>query len=281
MVEQITMNVDNTLELDYLVEQVSDDVINIASKPNNDSSSIEYISTRTGIFNPQNPGTYQLEIKGQTIEIEVTKIPDSGDLHSRWDFSDKTSADTIENEVSDESDLVTGSGSPSIVTDGKNGLNVVKYESSNSDQHDTTFNSSITEPLQIFWTFKWDELPNWNNRVSLSDDASDHRFFTRNSDWRIEADGDSQTADDSADKDWHVGSLYWGDSSVELRIDKTSLLTSSNTGKTWSGLTVGSRADDQNYLSQKVGEILVYPQDKRSSEEVKEDYLADKWGITV
>lgn len=75
MAERITMNVDDTLELDYLVEQVSDDAIGVSSEPNNVSTSIDYISTKTGIFNPPDTGTYQLNINDQTIKIEVTDIP--------------------------------------------------------------------------------------------------------------------------------------------------------------------------------------------------------------
>lgn len=84
MAERITMNVDDTLELDYLVEQVSDDAIGVSSEPNNVSTSIDYISTKTGIFNPPDTGTYQLNINDQTIKIEVTDIPD--DVVDTFDY---------------------------------------------------------------------------------------------------------------------------------------------------------------------------------------------------
>jgi hypothetical protein len=84
MAKQIRMNIDETLELDYLVEKVSDDAINISSRPSNDATSVDYVSVQKGIFNPQNTGIYQLDINSQTVEIEVTDIPDSG--VSRWKF---------------------------------------------------------------------------------------------------------------------------------------------------------------------------------------------------
>jgi hypothetical protein len=85
MVDQsFTMNVNETLELDYLIEEISRDTIEITDEPTEDSFSVSYISRETGVFNPSNTGTYKLDIKGQTIEIQVTDIPDSG--ISRWEF---------------------------------------------------------------------------------------------------------------------------------------------------------------------------------------------------
>lgn len=71
------MNVNDTLELDYLVEQISDDTIDITSKPTTNSYSMNYVNRRTGIFDPTETGTFQLDINGQVIEIEVTDIPNS------------------------------------------------------------------------------------------------------------------------------------------------------------------------------------------------------------
>jgi hypothetical protein len=85
MTEKISMNVNETLELDYLVEQVSDNTIDITSEPSSGTMSVDYINTRTGVLNPSTTGTYKLDINGQTIEIEVTHIPDSGADH-QWNY---------------------------------------------------------------------------------------------------------------------------------------------------------------------------------------------------
>lgn len=77
MVKNISMNVDETLELDYLVEEITDDVVKVSSEPTSGASSIDYIATQTSVFNPSEAGTYKLNINGQTIEIDVVDIPDS------------------------------------------------------------------------------------------------------------------------------------------------------------------------------------------------------------
>jgi hypothetical protein len=75
MVEKFTMNIDDILEFDYQVEEISDNVITV----NKDAGGISesYYSTDTYVFDPQSIGTYELDINGQIIEIEVTDIPDS------------------------------------------------------------------------------------------------------------------------------------------------------------------------------------------------------------
>jgi hypothetical protein len=76
MVDQkIKMNTSETLEIDYLVEEVSRDVVTINKEPSGLSES--YYSTDTYVFDPSGAGTYEIEIKNQVIEIEVTDIPDS------------------------------------------------------------------------------------------------------------------------------------------------------------------------------------------------------------
>lgn len=77
MVENITMNVDNTLEMDYIVQQISDDAVEVKSEPTNNSYSINYLNRKVSVFNPMETGTYKLDINGQTIEIEVIDIPNS------------------------------------------------------------------------------------------------------------------------------------------------------------------------------------------------------------
>jgi hypothetical protein len=108
VVKKISMDISETLEMDYLVEQVSDDVADISSRPSDDSTSMKYISTRTSIFDPQNTGTYQVDINGQTIEIEVTDIPESG--VSRWDFDDSSDTSTATDSWGTNDGQINGAG---------------------------------------------------------------------------------------------------------------------------------------------------------------------------
>lgn len=82
MVDKIfTMNINEVLEIEYLVEEVSSD--SSVTVKSGDSSDLGYISRNTGILNPSSTGTYELELNGQIIEVNVTNIIDDfedGDL---------------------------------------------------------------------------------------------------------------------------------------------------------------------------------------------------------
>jgi hypothetical protein len=70
----IKINIDEVLELDYLVKDVNRDVVNISEDP---SGSLEfgYISKETAVFDPPSSGTYKFDIQGQEYVIKVTEIP--------------------------------------------------------------------------------------------------------------------------------------------------------------------------------------------------------------
>lgn len=117
MVDKIQMNVNETLELEYLVEQISDGPIKV-NEPTSGSSSINYISKNVGVFNPSETGIHKLTINGQTVEIDVTDIPDSVDYQYPFDrFSTSTWEDTVSN-----ADMTVNGLSSSTFADGSNAV---------------------------------------------------------------------------------------------------------------------------------------------------------------
>lgn len=96
MVQEIRMNVNDTLELDYLIEQISDNTIEVESEPESVSSSIDYAQKRYGIFDPPDAGTYRLDINGQKIKIQVINIPNSGVSHWTFDEFDTSNGKSLD-----------------------------------------------------------------------------------------------------------------------------------------------------------------------------------------
>lgn len=154
MAKKITMNADETLELDYLVEQVSDDAIGVASEPDNVSTSIDYISTRTGVFNPPDTGTYQLNINGQTIKIEVIDIPDSAiaqfDAQSSFEGEGGSSTSTFPDLISGND--LTGD-SVSIVSNGINSYPALDY----NRQQQESDSVPVSTPFTTITVFRNDD----------------------------------------------------------------------------------------------------------------------------
>ena len=73
--DQIVINVDETLEIDYLVEETSDSSVSINGSSNSNHPSIDYVKKQTAVINPSKTGTYEIELNGQIIELRVTDIP--------------------------------------------------------------------------------------------------------------------------------------------------------------------------------------------------------------
>lgn len=73
--KSIQMNVNEVLELEYLVEETSGNTIDVGTNESN--AEINYLSKEYGVFNPNSTGTNVLTINGQKVEIEVVDIPDS------------------------------------------------------------------------------------------------------------------------------------------------------------------------------------------------------------
>lgn len=67
----LKINVNDIIELDYLVEEISSNAVTVNNDPSG-SLPNKYISKDTYVFDPPESGTYELEINGNTVEIQVT-----------------------------------------------------------------------------------------------------------------------------------------------------------------------------------------------------------------
>lgn len=129
MTKNITMDIDEVLELDYLIEKISDNTIDVTNEPTNGASSINYTSINRGIFNPSETGTYQLDINGQTIEIDVVDIPDS--VVSEFEV-DEGNGSTLNNEFSGQPDATINGASWISVSDLVGGYGL-SFDGANND----------------------------------------------------------------------------------------------------------------------------------------------------
>lgn len=90
----ITMSLDEVLEIDYSVEE--DDpssAVSISSSPSGGKSpKISGLVERRAIFQPNTTGRHKLDIANRTSKliIDVTKIPNKNKLFAWWDFSDES-----------------------------------------------------------------------------------------------------------------------------------------------------------------------------------------------
>lgn len=102
--KSISMSVNDVLELEYLVEEVSKNDVAIESDPTNELSE-KYVSKDTFVFDPPKAETYQLNVNGTIIEITASKIPKEIDHH--WNAEDDTDT-TLSDQVGSLNGSING-----------------------------------------------------------------------------------------------------------------------------------------------------------------------------
>lgn len=68
----ITLSLDDTLELDEIIQEWSRTDSNLNLNGDESSFDISGLQTKTSILNPQEPGEYTITINGQDLSVEVT-----------------------------------------------------------------------------------------------------------------------------------------------------------------------------------------------------------------
>jgi hypothetical protein len=212
--------------------------------------------------------------------LTVSTIPDSEDLHARFDASDKTSVSSWVNETS-EADL-DAFGSPTIQTSDKNGLNTVLYDGTD-DYHATDWNSAISQPYQIFVVFVNDDIsldsflfggqgPNTTGRGDL-------RFNGANGD-AYSIDAANNASGGTIDGDWHIANILFDGANSKLDIDGSNIISANAGSDNRSGMSLGELLRATGFhFNGRVGEYLEYEKDKTSVENDIESYLNSKWAV--
>lgn len=75
--KSITMNIDEVLELEYIIESISRNSIDMTVKPDNSSASMKYIGKEFGVFNPDKTGIYEFSVNNKDIQVDVVNVPDT------------------------------------------------------------------------------------------------------------------------------------------------------------------------------------------------------------
>jgi hypothetical protein len=224
----VNMDLNETLELDYLVEQISNNTIKVSAEPSSGATSLNYVREEYGIFDPSESGTYKLEIDGQTIEIDVADIPDSGIAHYEFEQS---LADRWGNNNGN------GTGGLQYVTNAQEGNYALNFDGTNNYLDNSGFGISGTGASFAFWAYprtvsygsnKTSRVLFWGDgppqfAISLSDPGQ----------WMAQYYNGSSavgkcTASASANSWTHVAYVWHDQQEAELYLDGSSVDTSSH-----------------------------------------------------
>lgn len=289
----ITMSLDSTLELDTIIQES-----NIASNPvtvtdGTEGSDFESdgIETNTYVFDPINSGTYNIDINGQTLTVEVLKtydVPDAVKNQSlAWYPFDKYSTDTTEN-IEDKSknsnDLVTGS--------------LTEYSNINGLQAGVFKNDWLRTDSVTYTNTEWTVFIVYRiiefNADSIGD-SSDTIFDLKsnaNLEWRNSLSGDKMFQNNnsnmmsnfSSSKNTELITIKSNSTDSFIRINGSFDVQSFNTGsRTPNYIGFGARSNGEFYAKNlRIGEFILYDGTVSNSTRNKiEGYLSNKWSISL
>lgn len=217
------------------------------------------------------------------VVFSATAIPDSGDLHARYDATEisASNGDTVTTwgDLTGNGHDLTATGGPTYQTSVINGNPIVRYDGVD-DYHAVTF-SALTQPVSIFLVFNY-AAPNdgSNHRIYDADNTNTFTFQdVSGSEWRL--DSGSTISGSTPDSQNHIASALHDGVSSELYIDGAQNASGDAGADNLNGFRVGGSRFENEYANVDVGEILIYPQYKAGIRAEVESYLSDKWGVAV
>ena len=206
-------------------------------------------------------------------------VPDATDLQTRYDLSVEDGSMPISDQTGNGYDL--GNGSYTGVGTTINGLQAGEYDGVD-DSTWVTF-SEVSQPTTIAMVVQLDATTSGSNLEWFDGDSgATHliRSRTFNGEFNIYG-GNTLNAGVSEDTNPHIFVCLFNGTSSVIRIDGTEAATGDAGSLGLDGVTLGSRGDQSLYAPIRIGEVLVYPQDKSSIFGDIESYLSDKWGVTL
>jgi hypothetical protein len=175
-------------------------------------------------------------------------------------------------------DLTTGTA-PTYKTSVIGGNPIVRFDGVD-DLLDVSF-SALSQPNTIYGVIQLQDQTGDTDNIWATTDTGARQGLqeTRSGNFAIVA--GTELSDGSADTNPHIiGALYNGSNST-VRLDGSQTASGNAGTQSMRGFRLGDGAFTGNHIAVDVGEILIYPQDKSSSQSSIESYLSDKWGVTI
>ena len=219
----------------------------------------------------------------RNVSVGIDAIPDSEDLHARYDFRVEDGSLPVTDQTGNGNDL--DSGSYSGVGVDINGKQAGLFDDDNDDAIFGDF-SALSQPNHIFASFELVSDPNDNSFIYDSQGGAFDQAFGpgRDNGAYGAVAGSAIVTEQLGDSgDIVVSSVLFNgeNSSIDLN-DGTATASGDAGSETLDGFRIGSasRGDTVDYTNVKVGEVLVYSDDKSDSEQEIIDHLTQEWGPT-
>jgi len=226
----------------------------------------------------------EITVDGQTVFSAGPVIPDEGDLHARYDWTQASGTSSVSDLSGNGFDLTGSYSGPNASINGNQAGDFDGID----DELNVSFAAENT-PVSIFLAVRWDVVQTGLGNTEYIYDSADSSFeiFLNNNgngDWQFG--GSSFFNDGAADTNPAIVSAIYRSSgnTSELFINGSSSADASGDigSNSLQGFNLGDDGSSTGrYGEFSIGEILIYPQDKSSIRSDVENYLSTKWGITI
>jgi hypothetical protein len=214
-------------------------------------------------------------------------VPEPSDLIARYDFSQEDGSLPVIDRTGNGNDLNTGnfSGVSSQINGRQSGL----FDGVD-DFLTTQFNNIQTQPNHIFISFELiDPDPGSLNNIfdGFSEDVQtlflDGSFFDNQYNM-FAGSSIARPASVTPDPgDIIIASCLFNQSNSILRLNKKQRDSGDVSGRDLDGITLGTIGQQNlsRFTNLKIGEVLIYPEDKAGIVSDVESYLSSRWGATT
>jgi len=223
-------------------------------------------------------GTDVTEITVDGQSVFSGGIPDSGDLHAQYDWSNNsTTTSSVPDLTGNGFDLT---GSFTNLTGSINGVQAGEFDGS-SDEVSVNFSNQL-QPNTIFCVVQFITVSstNFEGVYGGRNTAGTNQFMSNDSGGYDVFAGTNLSSSTSADTSPHIFSVLFDGTSSIIRQDGTQVASGDAGTRVLDGFVVGKNPFNE-FANVYIGEILIYPQDKSSIFSDVEDFLSSKWGISV
>lgn len=219
----ITMGVNETLEIDAIIQKWNPSTNIITVNPNNNSSDYDNtgIKTHTNIFNPKDADVYTLNINDQELKVKVTdtnNTPSSGVF--RWSCENENNNTTIVKDVWNDNNGNVGSATYNS-TGGVN--NNGSYEG-NCDINVTLSGLSGSNSFSGWFYAPWSNGS--GNQIVWNYESTDRSFGIHynnrdnNAGYELLISGDSIATNISKTQEWvHIIGTYDGNGNAKVYVN--------------------------------------------------------------
>lgn len=276
------MSLDDTLELDEIIQEWSRNNSNLNLNGDESSFDISGIQTKTSILNPKETGDYTITINGQELSVKVTSpstIPDSVVTRYNPDslnLSDGDSVSTLTDSVSNND--LTGTG-PIYRESVVNGRPVVRFDGTD-DSLSGSFSTTIPQPYTVMLVQQCP--PNSYDWTWESKDGSNGLQVRTDGSYRLDGSNNLDTASYN-NGNFAVITVVYDGGDTQIRHNGSAGTSGTAKSQTLSSMVMGNSDYGSAYADVDYGEFVIYDQDLRGTQTLtdEEQRLADKYGVAL